>query len=92
MSQRFNVTGVFNISIRGCVVHGEIQEGRFRIGDPIKILRDGVVVGRTTIAGIEMINYLNKSISGEDNIGLMLKGINKQDVLVGDIIMADDWS
>lgn len=90
MSQIFNVTGAFNITGRGCVVNGVIQEGVFRIGDPVKILRNGVVVCKTVIAGIEMINYSNKCIPRDDNIGFLLKDINKQDVLAGDIIEADE--
>jgi len=90
MSQLFIVTDVFNITGRGCVVNGRIQEGVFRIGDPIKILRNGVVEGKTTIAGIEMINYSSRSIPRDDNIGFLLKGFNKEDILADDIIMADD--
>lgn len=90
MNQRFYITGAFHITGRGCVVHGEIQEGIFHLGDPIMILRNGMVVGKTTIVGIEMINYSNKSISRKDNVGLLLKGVNKQDVLAGDIITNDD--
>jgi len=90
MSQLFIVTDIFNITGRGCIVSGRIQEGEFRIGDPIKILRNGVIEGKTTIAGIEMINYSNKSIPRDDTIGFLLKGLNKEDILAGDIIMADD--
>jgi len=90
MSQLFIVTDVFNITGRGCVVGGRIQEGVFRIGDPIKILRNGVVEGKTTITGIEMINYSSRSIPRDDNIGFLLRGINKEDILAGDIIMAGD--
>lgn len=90
MTQIFNVTGVFNITGRGCVAHGEIQEGIFHINDPIKILRNGVIVEQTTIAGIEMINFSSSNISRKDNVGLLLKGVSKADVLAGDIIVDDD--
>lgn len=55
MSRLFNVTDVFHITGRGCVVHVGIQEGIFHFGDTIKILRNSVVVGAKKIAGIEII-------------------------------------
>lgn len=90
MDQKFNVIDVFNITGRGCVAAGEIEEGVFHLGDPIKVLRNGVVVAKTSIAGIEMINYSNKNIKRKDTAGLLLKGFTKQDVLAGDILVADD--
>jgi len=71
MNQLFNVTGVFHITGRGCVVHGEIQEGKFHFNDPVKILRNDVSVGKTTVVGIETINFSNSNILRKDNIGII---------------------
>lgn len=40
-----SLMSLINITGEGCVVNGVIQEGVFRIGDPVKLLRNGVVAG-----------------------------------------------
>jgi ribosomal protein L7/L12/tetratricopeptide (TPR) repeat protein len=77
------VQDVFAITGRGTVVTGEIQVGQINVGDDVKILRTGITVN---VTGIEMFRKLLNSANAGDNVGLLLKGISKDDVQRGDVI------
>lgn len=82
-----HVSDTFNITGRGCVVCGSIKQGIFRIRDRVKILRSNEIIAYTDIVGIEMINYGSNQIHRTDNIGLLLQGISKDDILKDDYIV-----
>ena len=80
------VEDVFGIKGRGTVVTGRIERGRVRVGDQIEIvgLRDDI---RTTVVtGVEMFRKtLEEGLAG-DNVGCLLRGIDREDVERGQVL------
>ena len=80
------VEDVFGIKGRGTVVTGRIERGQVKVGDQIDIvgLRDDT---RTTVVtGVEMFRKtLNEGMAG-DNVGCLLRGINRDDVERGQVL------
>ena len=79
------IEDVFSISGRGTVVTGRIETGKISIGSEIEIVGFGPT-RKTTVTGVEMFNKdLNDAQAG-DNVGLLLRGIKKEDVERGQVI------
>lgn len=81
------IEDVFSISGRGTVVTGRIEQGITNVGDEVAIIgfKDTV---KTTVTGVEMFNKeLQKGMAG-DNVGLLLRGIKKEDVERGQVLAA----
>jgi elongation factor Tu len=81
-----HVEDVFSIKGRGTVVTGRIDRGVIHTGDPVEIvgLRDEIVT--STCTGVEMFHkILDEGMAG-DNVGLLLRGINRDDVERGMVI------
>ena len=76
---------VFSIKGRGTVVTGRVDRGRVKIGDPIEIV--GLRETRATVCtGVEMFHKsLDEGIAG-DNLGLLLRGIEREDVERGQVL------
>jgi len=81
------IEDVFSISGRGTVVTGRVDRGRVRIGDTIEVV--GIRDTRSTVVtGVEMFKkQLDEGMAG-DNVGLLLRGINRDDVGRGQVIAA----
>jgi len=81
------VEDVFSIPGRGTVVTGRVEAGLLKIGAEVEIV--GFVDSRkTTVTGIEMFNKeLTESIPG-DNVGVLLRGIKKDEVERGQVLAA----
>ncbi len=81
------IEDVFSITGRGTVVTGRIEQGVLKVGDPVEIvgLRD---LQATTVTGIEMFRKLLDQGQAGDNVGLLLRGIGKEDVERGQVIAA----
>ena len=81
------IEDVFSITGRGTVVTGRIEQGVFKVGDQVEIvgLRD---LQTTTVTGIEMFRKLLDQGQAGDNVGLLLRGIGKEDVERGQVIAA----
>ena len=81
------VEDVFSIEGRGTVVTGRIEQGKVNVGDDIEIVgvRESV---KTTCTGVEMFQKtLNEGLAG-DNVGILLRGIKKEDVMRGQVLAA----
>ena len=81
------IEDVFSIEGRGTVVTGRIEAGTITVGEKIQIigLKDTV---ETTVTGVEMFQKtLNEGIAG-DNVGILLRGIKKEDVDRGQVLAA----
>ncbi|MBV6395849.1 MAG: Elongation factor Tu [Anaerolineales bacterium] len=79
------VEDVFSIKGRGTVVTGRVDRGLVKVGDPIEIvgLRD---TKSTTCTGVEMFHkMLDEGMAG-DNLGLLLRGIERTDVERGQVL------
>ncbi len=81
------VEDVFSITGRGTVATGRVERGRIKVGDPVEII--GLRDTQTSVAtGIEMFRkLLDEAIAG-DNIGVLLRGIDKNQIERGQVLAA----
>ena len=81
------IEDVFSITGRGTVVTGKVEQGVIHTGDEIEIvgLRD---TQKTTCTGVEMFRKLLDEGQAGDNIGALLRGIDKEDVQRGQVLAA----
>jgi len=81
------IEDIFTISGRGTVVTGRVERGRVNIGDPIHIigLRE---TEETVCTGVEMFRKLLDSGEAGDNIGALLRGIDRESVERGQVLAA----
>ncbi len=81
------VEDVFTISGRGTVATGRVERGTVKMGDVVEIvgIRD---TRTTTITGIEMFHKMMDSAEAGDNVGLLLRGVEKKDIERGQVIAA----
>ena len=79
------VDDVFSIKGRGTVVTGRIERGIIKVGDEVEILgvRDPQ---KTTVTGVEMFRKLLYQGQAGDNVGCLLRGIDKNDVERGQVL------
>lgn len=79
------VEGVFSIAGRGTVVTGRIEQGQVKVGDELEVLgiKDTI---KTTCTGVEMFKKLMDSGEAGDNVGLLLRGLKREDVVRGQIL------
>jgi elongation factor Tu len=79
------VEDVFSITGRGTVVTGRIETGVVHVGEGVEIigLRD---LQKTTVTGVEMFRKLLDEGQAGDNVGLLLRGIGKDDVERGQVV------
>ncbi len=81
------VEGVFSISGRGTVATGRIERGKIRIGQEVELIGFGTHT-KTTVTGVEMFRKELDEGQAGDNVGLLLRGIKKEDVERGMVIAA----
>jgi elongation factor Tu len=81
------VEDVFSITGRGTVATGRVERGTVRVGDTVEVV--GLANTRnTTVTGLEMFQKtLDESVAG-DNVGILLRGIQKNDVERGMVLSA----
>ena len=81
------IEDVFSITGRGTVVTGKVEQGVIHTGDEIEIvgIRD---TQKTTCTGVEMFRKLLDEGQAGDNIGALLRGIDKEDVQRGQVLAA----
>ncbi len=81
------IEDVFSISGRGTVVTGRVESGVINVGDEIEIvgIKD---TQKTTCTGVEMFRKLLDRGEAGDNIGALLRGINREDVERGQVLAA----
>ncbi|MEM1252081.1 MAG: elongation factor Tu [Cyanobacteria bacterium P01_H01_bin.21] len=79
------VEDVFSITGRGTVATGRIERGKVKVGETIEIvgIRD---TSQSTVTGVEMFQKtLDEGMAG-DNVGVLLRGIQKEDILRGMVL------
>ena len=81
------VEDVFSITGRGTVGTGRIERGIIKVGDEISILGMGAD-SKTTVTGVEMFRKLLDQGQAGDNAGLLLRGVNKEDLSRGMVLAA----
>ncbi|RKY59893.1 MAG: elongation factor Tu [Candidatus Latescibacterota bacterium] len=81
------VEDIFSITGRGTVVTGRIERGRVRVGDEVELVGLGAH-RRTVVTGVEMFRkVLDEGVAG-DNVGLLLRGVEKDEVERGMVVAA----
>ena len=79
------IEDVFTITGRGTVATGKIDTGIVHVGDKVQIL--GIKDTRdTTVTGVEMFRKLMDEGQAGDNVGLLLRGINREDIERGQVV------
>jgi elongation factor Tu len=80
------VEDVFSITGRGTVATGRIERGVIKTGDPVQILGMGAEDLTSTITGVEMFRKILDRGEAGDNVGLLLRGIEKDQICRGMVI------
>ena len=80
------VEDVFSITGRGTVATGRIERGTINTGDPVDIIGMGAKDLKSTITGVEMFRKILAKGEAGDNAGMLLRGIEKEDIKRGMII------
>jgi len=81
------IEDVFSITGRGTVGTGRVERGRIKVGD--KVQRVGIHETKdTVVTGVEMFRKLLDEAQAGDNVGLLLRGIEKEDLERGMVIAA----
>ena len=84
---RMPVEDVFSISGRGTVATGRVEKGIIKINDKIQIV--GLRETRDTVAtGLEMFNKLLDDARAGENVGVLLRGVDKKDIERGMVLAA----
>lgn len=79
------IEDVFSISGRGTVVTGRIEAGMVKVNDKVQIV--GLAPTQDTVAtGVEMFNKLLDEGQAGDNVGILLRGIDKEGVTRGQVL------
>jgi elongation factor Tu len=79
------IEDVFSISGRGTVVTGRVERGIVKVGEEVEIvgIRD---TRKTTVTGVEMFRKLLDQGQAGDNIGALLRGVDRNDVERGQVL------
>lgn len=80
------IEDVFTITGRGTVVTGRIERGTINLNDTVQVIGLKNEIQTTTITGIEMFRQNLDTATAGDNVGLLLKGIERQDVERGQVL------
>ena len=80
------IEDVFTITGRGTVATGRIETGVINSGEPVEILGMGEVKLTSTVTGVEMFRKILDRGEAGDNVGLLLRGIDKADIKRGMVI------
>ncbi len=80
------VEDVFSITGRGTVATGRIETGLIHTGDEMEIIGLGAAGRKTTCTGVEMFRKILDDGQAGDNVGLLLRGIDKKEIKRGMIL------
>lgn len=81
------VEDVFSITGRGTVATGRIERGRVKVGGEVELVGFGET-RKTTVTGVEMFRkLLDEGLAG-DNVGLLLRGVDKTEIQRGQVLAA----
>jgi elongation factor Tu len=84
------VEDVFSITGRGTVATGRIETGVIHTGDPVQIIGLGAEGMKSVCTGVEMFRKILDDGQAGDNVGILLRGIDKNEIKRGMVIAAPD--
>jgi elongation factor Tu len=82
------IEDVFSITGRGTVVTGRVERGKLKVGEQVEIVGIQEKTKTTVATGVEMFRKLLDEGMAGDNIGVLLRGIDKEDVERGQVLAA----
>jgi len=80
------VEDVFSISGRGTVATGRVERGTVKMQDQVEIVGLSDEIKSTVITGVEMFHKLLDSAEAGDNVGLLLRGVDKKAIERGQVL------
>jgi len=80
------IEDVFSISGRGTVVTGRVERGKIKTGDEVELIGLHPETRKTVVTGVEMFRKLLDEAQAGDNVGLLLRGVEKEDAERGMVI------
>ncbi|MEI6462900.1 MAG: elongation factor Tu [bacterium] len=81
-----SVEDVFSITGRGTVATGRVDRGVVKIGDDVEILGLSDKIDKSTVTGVEMFNKSLEQGQAGDNLGVLLRGVEKDNIQRGQVI------
>jgi elongation factor Tu len=82
------VEDVFSIAGRGTVATGRIERGRVKVGEEIELIGLKKEVMKTVVTGVEMFRKLLDHGEAGDNVGLLLRGLKREEIERGQVLAA----
>jgi len=82
------IEDIFTITGRGTVVTGRMERGKVKVGDPVEIVGMSKEVRKTVATGVEMFRKTLDEAQAGDNIGVLLRGVEKNEVERGQVLAA----
>ncbi len=80
------IEDIFSITGRGTVATGRIETGVVKVGDEVQIIGLGEEPKKSVVTGVEMFRKILDEGEAGDNVGLLLRGIDKKEVKRGQVI------
>jgi elongation factor Tu len=80
------VEDIFSITGRGTVATGRVERGRIRVGEDVEIVGLRPEARRTVVTGLEMFRKVLEEAVAGDNIGVLLRGVEKEEVERGMVL------
>jgi len=81
------VEDVFSIKGRGTVGTGRVERGKIRVGQEVEVVGLAKETRKTVVTGVEMFNKTLDEGQAGDNIGLLLRGVEKKDLERGQVVV-----
>ena len=82
------IEDIFSITGRGTVVTGRIEAGTIHVNDPVELVGFGDEPRTSVVTGVEMFRKLLPQGEAGDNVGLLLRGVDKKEVKRGEVVAA----
>jgi elongation factor Tu len=80
------IEDIFSITGRGTVVTGRVERGKIALQDAVDVVGIRPKIQKTVVTGVEMFRKLLDYAQAGDNVGLLLRGIQKEDVERGQVV------
>ncbi|KEI05033.1 elongation factor Tu [Clostridium botulinum] len=84
------VEDVFTITGRGTVATGRVERGVLHVGDEVQVVGMKEEIGKTTITGVEMFRKMLDEAMAGDNIGALLRGVQRDEIERGQVLAKPD--
>src|SRR5690606_33815672 len=81
-----SVEDVFTITGRGTVATGRVERGTVKVGDEVEIVGLRDEIKKTVVTGVEMFRKMLDQAQAGDNIGALLRGVDRKEVERGQVL------